>query len=163
MASGRHLRVLGGWVAQCAWLCGVALGCALAGCASVPDRVAVPAVLSADAVVPGLADVRVWGDAHFGDWGFQMGLLICAFEDELGGLTNTAALEARLSRLTLEDLEVMYPAAAARVYRVCRLERMKSLRRFYRNGPRRPRCGMTSSPCFTSTVQNRFLCEPGAH
>jgi predicted acylesterase/phospholipase RssA len=43
----------------------VALGCALAGCASVPDRVAVPALLSADAIVPGLADVRVWGDAHF--------------------------------------------------------------------------------------------------
>jgi len=43
----------------------VALGCALAGCASVPDRVAVPAVLSANAVVPGLTDVRVWGDAHF--------------------------------------------------------------------------------------------------
>ncbi|HSR80014.1 MAG TPA: patatin-like phospholipase family protein [Hyphomicrobiaceae bacterium] len=31
----------------------------------MPDRVAVPAVLSPDAVVPGLADVRVWGDAHF--------------------------------------------------------------------------------------------------
>jgi arginyl-tRNA synthetase len=56
----------------------------------------------------------VWGDAHFGDWGFQMGLLICAFEDELGGLADTAALDARLARLTLENLEVMYPAAAAR-------------------------------------------------
>jgi predicted acylesterase/phospholipase RssA len=59
------LRVLGGWVAHCVWLCSVALGCALGGCASVPDRVAVPAVLYADAVVPGLTDVRVWGDAHF--------------------------------------------------------------------------------------------------
>jgi len=58
---------------------------------------------------------QVWGDAHFGDWGFQMGLLICAFEDELGGgPTDIAALDARLERLTLEDLEVMYPAAAAR-------------------------------------------------
>jgi len=57
---------------------------------------------------------QVWGDAHFGDWGFQMGLLICAFEDELGGLADTAALDARLGRLTLENLEVMYPAAAAR-------------------------------------------------
>jgi arginyl-tRNA synthetase len=57
---------------------------------------------------------QVWGDAHFGDWGFQMGLLICAFEDELGGLADIAALDARLERLTLEDLEVMYPAAAAR-------------------------------------------------
>jgi predicted acylesterase/phospholipase RssA len=59
------LRVFGGWVAHCVWLCSVALGCALGGCASVPDRVAVPAVLYADAVVPGLTDVRVWGDAHF--------------------------------------------------------------------------------------------------
>ncbi|MBO0741494.1 MAG: patatin-like phospholipase family protein, partial [Hyphomicrobiaceae bacterium] len=59
------MRVRGGWIAQCAWLCGAALGCALAGCASVPDRVAVPAILSANAVVPGLSDVRVWGDAHF--------------------------------------------------------------------------------------------------
>jgi arginyl-tRNA synthetase len=57
---------------------------------------------------------QVWGDAHFGDWGFQMGLLICAFQDELGGLADMAALDARLERLTLEDLEVMYPAAAAR-------------------------------------------------
>lgn len=57
---------------------------------------------------------QVWGDAHFGDWGFQMGLLICAFEDELGGLADMAALDARLERLRLEDLEVMYPAAAAR-------------------------------------------------
>ena len=65
MASGRHLRVLGGWIAHCVWLCGVALGCALAGCATVPDRIAVPAILSTDAVVPGLTDVRVWGDAHF--------------------------------------------------------------------------------------------------
>lgn len=57
---------------------------------------------------------QVWGDAHFGDWGFQMGLLICAFEDELGGLADISALDARLERLTLEDLEVMYPTAAAR-------------------------------------------------
>ena len=57
---------------------------------------------------------QVWGDAHFGDWGFQMGLLICAFEDEIGGLAGIPALDARLERLTLEDLEVMYPAAAAR-------------------------------------------------
>src|SRR5690606_41982578 len=25
---------------------------------------------------------QVWGDAHFGDWGFQMGLLIVACADE---------------------------------------------------------------------------------
>jgi arginyl-tRNA synthetase len=28
---------------------------------------------------------EVWGDAHFGDWGFQMGLVITALEDELPG------------------------------------------------------------------------------
>ena len=34
---------------------------------------------------------QVWGDAHFGDWGFQMGLLITSFEDELGGFGDSAA------------------------------------------------------------------------
>jgi predicted acylesterase/phospholipase RssA len=38
---------------------------ALAGCATAPDRLAVPAQLSGEAAVPGLADVRVWGDAQF--------------------------------------------------------------------------------------------------
>jgi arginyl-tRNA synthetase len=57
---------------------------------------------------------RVWGDAHFGDWGFQMGLLIVALEEELGGLDDSARLDARLSELTLADLERMYPAAALR-------------------------------------------------
>jgi arginyl-tRNA synthetase len=57
---------------------------------------------------------RVWGDAHFGDWGFQMGLLIVALSDELGGLADEARLEARLAQLTLDDLDRMYPAAAAR-------------------------------------------------
>ncbi|NWG52223.1 MAG: arginine--tRNA ligase [Hydrogenophilaceae bacterium] len=57
---------------------------------------------------------RVWGDAHFGDWGFQMGLLIVALEDELGGLGDPAKVAARLKSLTLEDLEAMYPAAAAK-------------------------------------------------
>jgi len=37
----------------------------LAGCATVPERTAVPVQLAGDAAVPGLADVRVWGDAHF--------------------------------------------------------------------------------------------------
>lgn len=46
----------------------------------------------------------VWGDAHFGDWGFQMGLLILAVGDE--GLDPAT--------LTLEDLERLYPQAAAR-------------------------------------------------
>jgi len=59
------LRVRGGRVALFVVLWSWALACALAGCATVPDRVAVPALLSANATVPGLADVRVWGDAHF--------------------------------------------------------------------------------------------------
>jgi arginyl-tRNA synthetase len=47
---------------------------------------------------------EVWGDAHFGDWGFQMGLLIVAVGDE----------GARPGTLTLDDLERLYPLAAAR-------------------------------------------------
>ena len=57
---------------------------------------------------------EVTGDVHFGDWGFQMGLLIVALEDELGGLEDVARVEARLQRLTLEDLDALYPPAAAR-------------------------------------------------
>ena len=57
---------------------------------------------------------QVWGDAHFGDWGFQMGLLIVALEDELGGLEDEPRLDERLRTLTLEDLERMYPTAAQR-------------------------------------------------
>jgi arginyl-tRNA synthetase len=56
----------------------------------------------------------VWGDAHFGDWGFQMGLMIVALEDELGGFGDDAKLSARLAAITLADLETAYPAAAAR-------------------------------------------------
>lgn len=56
---------------------------------------------------------RVWGDVHFGDWGFQMGLLIVALEDEAGTLAEPA-LGARLAELTLEDLEALYPPAAQR-------------------------------------------------
>jgi arginyl-tRNA synthetase len=57
---------------------------------------------------------EVWGDAHFGDWGFQMGLLIVALEDEMGGLGDAARLDARLQQLRLEDLDRMYPLAAQR-------------------------------------------------
>jgi arginyl-tRNA synthetase len=73
----------------------------------------------------------VVGDAHFGDWGYQMGLLIGAVMDEdpfikalmeqLNGRgravtpdeekTAFAELEGRVS---LEDLDRLYPAAAAR-------------------------------------------------
>ena len=53
---------------------------------------------------------QVWGDAHFGDWGFQMGLLIVSLEDKFGGVES----EAVKSAITLEMLEEIYPAAAAR-------------------------------------------------
>lgn len=59
----------------------------------------------------------VWGDAHFGDWGFQMGLLITACADE--GLASPFLADGDgpfpvQSPVTLEDLERLYPAAAAR-------------------------------------------------
>ena len=74
---------------------------------------------------------EVWGDAHFGDWGFQMGLLIvaCAEADpwlaaELERLDETPAgwsdadahaFDQRVSAsIGLADLDRLYPAAAAR-------------------------------------------------
>lgn len=64
----------------------------------------------------------VVGDAHFGDWGFQMGLLIVATGDEddrwraigEGTLTDEAAVDAALASLDLAVLERLYPMAAAR-------------------------------------------------
>ncbi|MFZ4601883.1 MAG: arginine--tRNA ligase [Caulobacterales bacterium] len=50
----------------------------------------------------------VWGDAHFGDWGFQMGLMIAVVEDEFGDAFDPA-------KLTLDWMQDRYPAAAARV------------------------------------------------
>jgi arginyl-tRNA synthetase len=58
---------------------------------------------------------QVWGDAHFGDWGFQMGLVVTALEDELGGFDDRAKLDARLEKLTLDQLEAIYPEYARRV------------------------------------------------
>jgi len=55
---------------------------------------------------------KVWGDAHFGDWGFQMGLVITALEDELGSFDDHARLDERLDALTLEQLEAIYPRYA---------------------------------------------------
>ena len=71
---------------------------------------------------------QVVGDAHFGDWGFQMGLLICAVFDadaEIAavleplvdrpagfGASDEAAIDALLDRITLDDLDRLYPAAA---------------------------------------------------
>ncbi|MGZ9098943.1 MAG: arginine--tRNA ligase domain-containing protein, partial [Brevundimonas sp.] len=57
----------------------------------------------------------VWGDAHFGDWGFQMGLLIVAVGDEGKADAFLAGSEGPFpaeSPVTLEDLERLYPAAA---------------------------------------------------
>jgi arginyl-tRNA synthetase len=59
----------------------------------------------------------VWGDAHFGDWGFQMGLLIVAVGDEQPGSPFLAEGDGPFpleSPVTLEDLERLYPLAAAR-------------------------------------------------
>ncbi|MBN8552349.1 MAG: arginine--tRNA ligase [Caulobacterales bacterium] len=57
----------------------------------------------------------VWGDAHFGDWGFQMGLLIAALEDEgrAESFQNGGPYPAE-SPVSLEDLERLYPLAAGR-------------------------------------------------
>lgn len=61
---------------------------------------------------------QVWGDAHFGDWGFQMGLLIADFEERFGAIDPDAPLSAeadqRLAAMTLDDLQTIYPEAAAR-------------------------------------------------
>ena len=61
---------------------------------------------------------QVWGDAHFGDWGFQMGLLIADFEDRFGAVDPDKAVtpdvRAKLTAMTLDDLQTIYPEAAAR-------------------------------------------------
>ncbi len=71
------------------------------------------------------------GDAHFGDWGFQMGLLIvaasearpelAAFIDRVGLAVGEptadeaeSAQGAPLDLIRLEDLDALYPPAAAR-------------------------------------------------
>ena len=74
---------------------------------------------------------EVLGDAHFGDWGFQMGLLISAILDEDAAIralvdklpeaaaeadpADVAALNAELdARIGLADLDRIYPAASLR-------------------------------------------------
>ena len=60
---------------------------------------------------------QVWGDAHFGDWGFQMGLLIVAVGDEQPGLPFLDEGDGPFPAecpVTLADLERLYPLAAAR-------------------------------------------------
>jgi arginyl-tRNA synthetase len=66
----------------------------------------------------------VVGDAHFGDWGYQMGLLIGAVMDEqpeiaakveaLNGGASDDGAETLFDRVTLADLDRLYPEAAAR-------------------------------------------------
>ncbi|WGM40981.1 arginine--tRNA ligase [Caulobacter sp. NIBR1757] len=73
----------------------------------------------------------VLGDAHFGDWGFQMGLLIVAAMDEIpfvralmerlvtapGGFSEADSqrvLQELGNHITLADLDRMYPEAAGR-------------------------------------------------
>lgn len=69
---------------------------------------------------------EVLGDAHFGDWGYQMGLLIGAVMDEdaqIAGLVERlnaegAALAGPIpepfQRVSLDDLDRLYPLSAAR-------------------------------------------------
>ncbi|MBS0411364.1 MAG: arginine--tRNA ligase, partial [Proteobacteria bacterium] len=74
---------------------------------------------------------EVLGDAHFGDWGLQMGLLIIAVGDEHPDIAEALeALKTRpddwtdakgedlaqrlFSRIGLEDLDRLYPMASAR-------------------------------------------------
>ena len=67
---------------------------------------------------------EVLGDAHFGDWGYQMGLLIGAVMDEapvvraLVEAANAAGAAptdlAALDDVSLADLDRLYPEAAAR-------------------------------------------------
>ncbi len=73
----------------------------------------------------------VLGDAHFGDWGFQMGLLIVAAMDEIpfvralmdrlvtapGGFSEADServLQELGNHITLADLDRMYPQAAGK-------------------------------------------------
>lgn len=56
-------RVGGGWAIILAVVLSLAL--ALAGCATPVERLAVPAALASEAAVPGMADIRIWGDAPF--------------------------------------------------------------------------------------------------
>jgi arginyl-tRNA synthetase len=64
----------------------------------------------------------VVGDAHFGDWGYQMGLLIGAVMDESPAIAATVdalnagapADPAAFEAVTLADLDRLYPQAAAR-------------------------------------------------
>lgn len=65
---------------------------------------------------------EVLGDAHFGDWGYQMGLLIGAVMDESPAVAGAVerlnagqpADAAAFDAVSLADLDRLYPQAAAR-------------------------------------------------
>ena len=60
---------------------------------------------------------KVTRDPHFGDWGFQMGLLIAAIAEEQPNLPyfdSEAQSYPDISPVTLDDLQRIYPQAAAR-------------------------------------------------
>ncbi len=60
---------------------------------------------------------KIIRDPHFGDWGFQMGLLIAAIEEgspDLPYFDGEATQYPSESPVTLEDLQQMYPKAAER-------------------------------------------------
>ena len=60
---------------------------------------------------------KVTRDPHFGDWGFQMGLLIAAIAEEqpeLPYFVGDAGGYPAAGPVTLEDLQRIYPQAAAR-------------------------------------------------
>jgi arginyl-tRNA synthetase len=58
---------------------------------------------------------EVLGDAHFGDWGFQMGLLIVAASDENPGWARVAEQDdGEIEGLDLDVLDRLYPLAASR-------------------------------------------------
>lgn len=60
---------------------------------------------------------KVIRDPHFGDWGFNMGLLIAAIEEaqpQLPYFDPGASEYPEQSPVTLDDLERLYPEAAAR-------------------------------------------------
>lgn len=60
---------------------------------------------------------KVIRDPHFGDWGFQMGLLLATIEErspDLPFFDPDAHDYPTSSPVTLEDLQEMYPEAAAR-------------------------------------------------
>ena len=61
---------------------------------------------------------KVTGDIHLGDWGLQMGMLICELKRRRPDLpyfdASSSGPYSGESPVTIDDLEEMYPAASAR-------------------------------------------------